>query len=172
MAGRVLVAYGTKHGATAELAERIGTVLREQGVEADVFPAADVEDLSGYTAVVLGSGVYYGRWVRGATRFLKRWKGELERMPLWLFSSGPTGEGEAEELTAGWRFPKSIQPLLERLKPTDTALFKGKIDPERLGSLERAVVGKVKAPSGDYRDWKEVEGWAASIAGRVKGTER
>jgi hypothetical protein len=25
----------------------------------------------------------------------------------WLFSSGPTGEGEPVELTKGWRFPKT-----------------------------------------------------------------
>ena len=32
---RVLVAHGTKHGATAEIAERIGTTLRDAGHEAD-----------------------------------------------------------------------------------------------------------------------------------------
>lgn len=169
---KVLVAYGTKHGATAELAERIAAVLREQGLEVDVLPAGDVEDLSGYAAVVLGSGVYYGRWVRAAAGFLKRWREELGKIPLWLFSSGPTGEGEPEKLTAGWRFPRPLQPLLESLKPMDTALFKGKIDPERLGALERKILRKVKAPVGDFRNWKEVESWAVSIARQVTGAEQ
>jgi hypothetical protein len=34
---RLLVAYGTKHGSTAEIAERIGETLRSDGHEADVL---------------------------------------------------------------------------------------------------------------------------------------
>lgn len=161
---KVLVAYGTRHGATAELAERIGAVLREAGLLVDVLEAGEVKDVSGYGAVVLGSGVYYGRWVRSATSFLKKWRKELEKVPLWVFSSGPTGEGAAEELTSGWRVPGSLRTLLESLEPSGTALFKGKIDPEGMGPLERTVIRKVGAPAGDFRDWKEVEAWALSIA--------
>ncbi len=171
MARKVLVAYGTKHGATTELAERIGAVLREAGLEVQVLPADEVEEMSGYAAVVLGSGVYYGRWLKPAVRFLKRWRAELERVPLWIFSSGPTGEGEPEYLTRGWRYPKAVETLLERVKPNGVALFKGKIDPERLSPLERAIVGRVGSPAGDFRDWKEVEAWASSIAGRVRDAE-
>ncbi|MGQ9475428.1 MAG: flavodoxin domain-containing protein [Actinomycetota bacterium] len=69
---KVLVAYGTKHGAPAELAERIGAALREAGLLVDVHKAGEVKDVPGYGAVVLGSGVYYGRWVRSAARFLKK----------------------------------------------------------------------------------------------------
>ncbi|MDI7252761.1 MAG: flavodoxin domain-containing protein, partial [Actinomycetota bacterium] len=122
MGGKVLVAYGTKHGATGELAERIGAALREAGLEADVIPAGEVEDISGYGAVVLGSGVYYGRWLKSAVKFLKRWREELAKVPLWVFSSGPTGEGEPEELTSGWRSPKPLRSLLESLQPLDIAL--------------------------------------------------
>ncbi|MCJ7533667.1 MAG: hypothetical protein MUO64_21910, partial [Anaerolineales bacterium] len=36
---QVLVAYATKHGATAEIAEKIGQVLRQAGLRPDVLPA-------------------------------------------------------------------------------------------------------------------------------------
>jgi menaquinone-dependent protoporphyrinogen oxidase len=55
---RVLVAYATKYGATAEIAEKMGQVLRQAGLPADVLPADHVGDLSPYKAVVLGSAVY------------------------------------------------------------------------------------------------------------------
>ncbi len=51
---RVLVAYGTKHGATAGIAEQIGKTLREDGLDAVVLPAGDVHDVRAYDAVVLG----------------------------------------------------------------------------------------------------------------------
>ena len=65
---RVLVAYGTKHGSTREVAEAIGEVLRKRAVEADVRPAAEVKDLSPYSAVVLGGALYTGRWHPDARR--------------------------------------------------------------------------------------------------------
>jgi len=57
---QVLVTYATKYGATAEMAEKIGQVLRQAGLHADVFPANRVSDLSPYQAVVLGSAVRNG----------------------------------------------------------------------------------------------------------------
>ena len=37
MNGQVLVAYATKHGAAAQIAEKIGQVLRQAGLSADVL---------------------------------------------------------------------------------------------------------------------------------------
>lgn len=54
---RILVAYATKAGSTAEVAEVIGQVLRETGATVDVLPARAVEDLTPYRAVIIGSAV-------------------------------------------------------------------------------------------------------------------
>jgi menaquinone-dependent protoporphyrinogen oxidase len=43
---QVLVAYATKHGATAEIAEKIGQVLRQAGLQADVLSVDHVKDLT------------------------------------------------------------------------------------------------------------------------------
>jgi menaquinone-dependent protoporphyrinogen oxidase len=57
----VLVAAASKYGATAEIAEAIGRALQESGACADVRPVEETGDLSGYTAVVLGSVGHVGR---------------------------------------------------------------------------------------------------------------
>ncbi|WP_407836593.1 flavodoxin domain-containing protein [Streptomyces sp. DSM 116496] len=67
-AQRVLVAYGSKHGATAGIAEEIGRSLRDDGFEVVVAPAQDVDDVRGYDGVVLGGSLYAGRWNNRARR--------------------------------------------------------------------------------------------------------
>ena len=62
MEGRVLVAYATKYGATAEIGEKIGQVLAQAGLETDVLTVARVGETARYQAVVLGSAAYVGWW--------------------------------------------------------------------------------------------------------------
>lgn len=168
MGDRVLVAYASKYGATAEIAERVGEILREAGLRADVLPVDQVSDLTSYRAVVLGSAVYIGRWRKEAARFLEANEEVLAEQPVWLFSSGPTGEGDPIELTDGWRFPKALQPIADRIRPRDITLFHGAMNKEKLNLLERWMIKNVKASVGDFRDWQAIAAWAASIASAVK----
>ena len=164
---RVLVAYGSKHGATAGLAEHIGAVIREAGHEVEVLAAGEVEDIGRYHAVILGSGVYIGRWLKEASRFLKRHETALAGIPTWLFSSGPTGEGQPEKIIGDWRFPSDLKETADRVKPRDIKLFHGLIDPKKLSLLERQAVKMVKAAIGDHRDWEMIATWAKEIAAEL-----
>jgi len=167
MSNQVLVAFASKYGATAEIAEKIGQVLGEAGVPADVLPADQVGDLAAYKAVVLGSAVYIGRWRKQAVRFLKSNQETLAGQVVWLFSSGPTGEGDPVELTQGWSFPGSLQPIADAIGPRDIALFHGNVDPGKLGFIEKWMIGKVESPTGDFRDWQVVTAWAKAIAAEL-----
>ena len=161
---QVLVAYATKYGATAEIAEEIGQVLRQAGLRTDVLPADGVSDLNPYKAVVLGSAVYIGKWRKEAATFLEANEKALAERPVWLFSSGPTGEGDPVTLTQGWSFPGALQPIADRIRPRDIALFHGLLDLKKLNLVEKLMIKNVKAPVGDFRDWDTITSWAAAIA--------
>jgi menaquinone-dependent protoporphyrinogen oxidase len=165
---QVLVAYATKYGATAEIAEKIGQVLRQAGLRTDVLPADRVHDLTPYQAVVLGSAVYIGRWRKEAVKFLKANEKVLAEQLVWLFSSGPTGEGDAVELTKGWHFPKALQPIADRIRPRDIAVFHGELNMKKLNLIEKWMINNVKAPLGDFRDWEAITSWATAIADELK----
>ena len=63
---KVLVVHGSRHGATEGIAQRIGEVLRAQGLAAPVVSAENVtdEDVRDADAFVVGSAVYMGQWLK------------------------------------------------------------------------------------------------------------
>jgi len=168
---RVLVTYGTKYGATAEIADKIGQVLRQAGLQADILPADRAGDPSAYQAVVLGSGVYIGRWRKEAVKFLKANEQALAQRPVWIFNSGPLGEGDAAEQAGDLGFPKALRPIADRIGVRDVAIFFGAVDLEKLNPLERWMFKNVDSPIGDFRDWDAVAAWAEGIAAALEATE-
>jgi len=165
---KILVTYATKHGATTEIAEKIGDVLRRAGHPVDVMPVKRVNDLEPYKAVVLGSGVYIGQWRKEAAAFLKSNEKALTERLVWFFSSGPTGEGDPVKLMKGWSFPKSLLPVADRVHAQGIVVFHGDLDEKKLSAFEKWAIKKVKAPLGDFRDWDTIAAWAAEIAEALK----
>jgi menaquinone-dependent protoporphyrinogen oxidase len=165
---KALVAYASKYGATKEIAEKIGLVLKEAGLAVDVLPADKVSDLAAYGAVVLGSAVYIGGWRKPAAKFLRANEKTLADKMVWLFSSGPTGKGDPIELVQGWRFPKALQHIADRVQPKDIVLFQGAAFPEKLSPIGRWMMKKVKAPLGDFRDWNAITVWAGTIVAKLQ----
>ena len=160
----VLVAYASKHGATEGIATFIADRLREAGTAVEARKAEEVTDVTGVEAVVLGSAVYAGNWMKEATGFAQTHAPALAGVPVWLFSSGPLGDQvvDAEEQ------PKQLAELQERLHPREHHVFFGALDKEKLGFGERMIVKAVKAPDGDYRDWDEIGAWAEQIADALR----
>lgn len=164
MNNQTLIAYATKHGATAEIAEKIGQILMARGCPVDMMPVDQVRDLSLYSSVVLGSAVYIGQWRKEAVRFLRANQKVLAQKKVWLFSSGPTGDIKPDEARAEFQFPKKLKPLTERIQPQSMVVFHGDLEPDKLNWVESWMIKKVEAPVGDFRDWEAIEAWAQSIA--------
>jgi len=91
---RVLVAYDSKHGSTADIAEKIGDVLCENGFRVDMRPALKVEDISPYDAIVIGSPLYYATFLPGALKFLERHRNILAVKKAALFVTSTSVDKE------------------------------------------------------------------------------
>ena len=160
---RVLVVVASRHGATRQIADSVAGVLRAAGLDADVEDAEAAADPTGYNAVVLGSAVYYGRWLPSARTFAAEHASALAERPVWLFSSGPVGDQRtADDVPAG-PGPRKLVPGAR-----DHAIFGGRIDRRLLGMRERAVARVVCADDGDFRDWEEIASWAAGIVNEFR----
>ncbi|MFF7794479.1 flavodoxin domain-containing protein [Streptomyces sp. NPDC007991] len=162
MPSRVLVAYGTTNGSTAQIAEAIADVLRRQGLTAEAMPARAVASVQSYDAVVVGGGLYAGRWHKDARRFVRRHARELARRPLWLFSSGPLDPSASE---------RDIPPVpgvrraMIRLDAREHVTFGGRLEEGAKGFIARKILSSGKG--GDFRDFGQIEAWAARIAGEL-----
>jgi menaquinone-dependent protoporphyrinogen oxidase len=156
----VLVTYASKHGTTQEIAENIILKLRQLGQTAEILTVNAVDNLGAYEAVVIGSAIYYGSWLKEATEFVRRHREELGSRPTWLFSVGPLGT----EVKDTEEQPKELAELRTMVPIRGHKLFFGALDRSQLSFPERMVVKAVRAPEGDFRDWKAIGEWAEAIA--------
>jgi menaquinone-dependent protoporphyrinogen oxidase len=156
---KVLVTAATKYGATAEIAEAIGEVLRERGLDTTVVPPEQVQAVDDYDAVVLGSAVYAGHWLSPAKELVDRSGDALAARPVWLFSSGPLGDPPKPE-----EDPVDVAELMQTTKAREHRVFAGKIVKHQLSFPEKALMVAFRVKDGDFRDWEEIKGWAAGIA--------
>lgn len=162
MPTRVLVAYATKLGSNAEIAEAIAAVLREAGHHASALPARDVKGLEGWDAVILGSAIYAAHWQKDARRFATRFHAELRIRPLWLWGSGPLDPRLAR---ADLPITQHAAEITGDLGALGHRTFGGRlaedapIDPQVLKTH----------PIGDFRDWEAIRAYAREIAIALRG---
>lgn len=167
--GHVLVAYGSKTGSTAEIAARIGAVLRGEGFEVAVLDAGAVTDIGPYGAVVLGSALYALRWRKEVVALLKRHREELSEREVWLFHSGPVGD-DINESDRDQQLPANVAKLAARIGAHGPQTFGGRMLPGGGDRLYRLVARTTGA--GDWRDWEAIEAWARLVADRLRAAAR
>lgn len=156
----ILIAVASRHGSTLEIGERIAQELRSGGYSVDV---RDVEGASGidqYGAAVVGSAIYMGNWLPEARQFVARNQVWLAAVPVWLFSSGPLGQGDPQPHGD----PAQLDALMQATGARAHGIFAGELDQRGLGLGERLITRAVKAPEGDFRDWEAIRTWAREIA--------
>lgn len=155
---RILISVASRYGATAEIADAVGERLRMHGHEVTLVAPDAVVDLSHVDAAVLASGVYMGRWLRPARAMVKRMGPQLRQLPVWLLSSGPVGDNSEASPE-----PVDLRKLIDRTQPRAHVVLPGRLDRENLRMRDKAVVGALRVPDGDFRDWDAVRAFADAI---------
>jgi menaquinone-dependent protoporphyrinogen oxidase len=154
----ILIAYGTKHGSTREVAEAIARTLTQQQLEVETLPAGRVDDLTPYAGVVLGGALYMGRWHPDAADFLMRHRHALSAMPVATFAMGPRTMEERDAESSRSQFVKALARVPE-VDPFAIGVFGGVVNPRVL----RFPFNRF--PASDARDWDEIRAWATELAG-------
>ncbi len=163
MAGPILVAFASRYGTTGEVAESIGATLRERGLRVDVRAAQEVEDLGEYGGVVLGGGIYFGRWHRDARGFARLFEEELRRVPVAVFALGPVTEKPKDQAASEEQLRRNLRRL--PIKPFAVRVFGGAFDPARV------AFPISRLPAADVRNWEAIRAWTLKLAGRFESAD-
>jgi len=188
---RILVAYTTMAGSTAEVAQAVGEEIAKSGLQVDVLPFAKVQNLQAYDAVVVGAPMILG-WHRDAGRFLKQHRADFQRIPLAVFVTAMSLTHSAETslegvpvyvdealpklpLKAGslslreryTQLSNYLRPILGAVRPArpvHVGVFGGRLEYGRLkwwAVLFAMVI--VQAQAGDKRNWPAIRAWASGL---------
>ena len=192
MQPKIMVTYTTNAGSTSEVAEAVAGELGCNGAEVVVRRMEQVDDLSSFTAVVVGGPMILG-WHRGAVKFLKKHEKALSRIPVAYFftamSLTRTGESSLDGVPIQvdptlTKDPKNqsrlsfreryatlkryLGPVLKKtpqIRPASAAFFAGKVDYTRLKLPQMLFIMLViGAQPGDRRNWEAIRKWAAGLS--------
>ena len=164
-----LVVYASRHGATAGIAARIATRLRDSGAAVDLCSVEEVEMLDRYDAVVLGAPVYDQSWPPEANAFVSRNRDALAARPLWLFSVGAFGDTKRWIGPMTHEEPKGIGEIRAEVGAREYRVFRGVIQKHQWPFWSRVFFHAFGGRFGDHRDWPTIDSWADRIAEGLPG---
>jgi len=173
---RIYIAYATKEGQTARIADYIAEVVRAHGHQADTVDIGHAKNgvPAGCDGVIVGSSIHMGKHDKHAAEYVRYNRVALEKVPSAFFSVSLAAHGdeaeaegyvEAFENETGWH-------------PEQIALFAGALPYTRYGFLKRHLMKKI---AGDkpgslgtdtsrdyvYTDWDEVSRFTEAFLERL-----
>ncbi|SDL44464.1 menaquinone-dependent protoporphyrinogen oxidase [Arthrobacter sp. ov407] len=165
----VLVAYASAFGSSREIAQHVASRMAVALGEVECRSVEEVEAVSGYEAVVVGSAIHNQAWLQPALLFFNGHADELATRPVWAFSVGMAdalprpfrkrGSALQQERLAG----VLVKEVPLRGHKIFSGVYKAGQMPAPLLMLFRLIGGRF----GDLRDWAAVDGWADQITGQL-----
>ncbi len=187
MKKRILIAYGSRFGATKGVAEKLSSILAERGYDACLVdlantPPQEWPQATDFVGLVVGSSIKMGRWMNAPRSYLAKNRDHLQGdTPLGVFvCSGFAGDPERQP---GIR-QEYVAMVLAKLgiQAGLYDAFGGVIDLTKssaMGWLDGVMMRRVakKDPAikqnerNDFRDWNQITEFGEKFAELVaRGT--
>jgi menaquinone-dependent protoporphyrinogen oxidase len=175
----ILVGYASAHWSTQGIALEIADRLLKGGHRAIVRPMAEVQRVTQYEAVVLGSALYQHAWLREGAEFLDRHERELAKRPVWLFSVSSVGEspsfsgqGALRRIQHAPAANRARSIAIGRIQPRDHHHFTGAVERDDWNRAGDFILRLFGGSRGDCRSFRDVDDWASGIARELEAADR
>lgn len=170
MSHRTLIAYASRAGSTAEVAEVVADVLRQSGIDVDVRSVRDVTDIAGYDSLVLGSAIWAGRPLPEMQRFVADQRDAMSVIPVAYFIQCDLLREYTpanRQIALGY-----LAALRKEKEPISIGMFAGRRDFSTIHPLLRwALTRLLRLAEGDWRDWDQIKSWSATVASQLAQIE-
>ncbi|ELZ94102.1 protoporphyrinogen oxidase [Haloferax mucosum ATCC BAA-1512] len=175
-----VIAYGSREGQTAKIAERIAEMLDSRGHETTRVSVADRRSdvsLADFDAVLVGSSIHMGKHAKTVYRFVRENRADIESRPNGFFQVSLSSAVDDESARA--HVAEYIDEFIRESgwHPDKIAAFGGALRYSEYGFLTRMMMKRIAADAtGDtdtsrdyeYTDWEEVESFVADFAAFVE----
>lgn len=132
-----LIAYQSRHGCAGKVVEILKKQMPDDEVALADLGGKQGIDLTPYDTIIIGGSIYLGSLLKGVRKFCERNIQSLLCRRVGLFiccmNEGETARGQLE--TA---FSAEL-----RSHATALGLFGGELDFEKMGPLEKSIIGQV-----------------------------
>ncbi len=170
---RILIAYSSNTGVTAEIAEHISKLLESKEFIVDLYDLTKCQpDIIGYNLVLIGSGIKMGKWHNSTQSYVEKNKLKIREIPHALFVSCGDAIIPGKQTDAQTKYLDLIAEKYE-LSPISTGLFAGCYKWEKYNFIVKKLVKSMLNESGisnidynkplDFRDWTQIEKWTTDL---------
>ena len=170
MMNTILVTNASRAGSTTGVAEAIAQTLENCGFDVDLQIMQDIQDLSGYSAVVAGSAIRFDKWLPEAMQFIERHQEALSQKPFaaFLVCLAMAVQDEQKREKAIIAASNYLNPVRTLVPTVSEGLFAGVLDLSKLPPVYRIPFSFLTIPGifkeGDYRDWDAIHQWAKELS--------
>jgi menaquinone-dependent protoporphyrinogen IX oxidase len=167
---KILVAYASAHGSTGQIGQFLGDLLSLYDVQVTVRSVNEpMTDLESFDAVVMGSPIHGGMWLREFSNFAEKLQriGGSRKHFMFITCVRVMEEGGLQHVHQNYVH----RPTLDALKVADIEVFAGKLELSQINWEERWTLSArydgQEMPGTmqhDYRDWQRIAAWGHWIA--------
>lgn len=165
---KVLVAYDSQFGSTAEVATFISQNISTDEREIDVKRIGEVTNLSIYSNVIIGSAIQYDKWMSNAKKFIIINENELstKKVSFFLVCLVLSKKDKESERKVN-KYESDIKKLVPKINVGHFGKFAGVLDYSKMSFgkriLAKIILTIIGVKEGDYRDWNEIKKWSKTI---------
>jgi menaquinone-dependent protoporphyrinogen oxidase len=168
---KILITYDTKHGATSIVAKKIFDTLCDNAsdnasIDLIFVENLDADTIQDYDAIIIGSPIYIGKWLRGINKLLKRNHAAIAQIPSAFFvtctyigEDTPERQAYAKENYVG----KNLKDYPD-VSPLDIGILGGEFTFNELYPIEFFLMKLAGFEEGDFIDDAKIETWAKGAA--------
>jgi menaquinone-dependent protoporphyrinogen oxidase len=171
---RILLAYSTVDGQTLKICQHLQALFQRMGHAAELLQIGHglVVDTARFDQVIIGASIRYGKHRPEVYRFIEEHRAWLERTPSAFFSVNVVARKPGKNTPETNPYVKTFMRTTSWV-PGVTAVFAGKIDYQRYGTIDRLVIRLImwitKGPTDpmacvEFTDWQAVERFAQRVA--------